>query len=80
MDQIKNEKQNFRHQKAEQERKYLKYPGELIHLGKNNPNHLFNEEQKLGSSIGTLVRKIDFGFPLFCSLHLNNHYNLIYKW
>lgn len=80
MDQIKNEKQNFRHQKAEQERKYFKYPGELIHLGKNNPNHLFNEEQKLGSSIGTLVRKTDFGFPLFCSLHLNNHYNLIYKW
>ena len=36
MDQTKNDKQNFRHQKAEQGRKYFKYPGELIHLGKIN--------------------------------------------
>lgn len=80
MDQTKNDKQNFRHQKAEQGRKYFKYPGELIHLGKNNPKHIFDEEQKLGSSTVNPVRKIDFGFPLFCSLQLNNHYNFIYKW
>ena len=72
MDQTKNDKQNFRHQKAEQGRKYFKYPGELIHLGKNNPKHIFDEEQKLGSSTVNPVRKIDFVIkmkevPLFLS-------------
>lgn len=48
--------------------------------GKNNLRHIFDEKQKVGNSTVNLVRKIDFGFLLFCSLHLNNRYTLIYKW
>lgn len=61
-------KNTLRDETAEQERKYLKPGnGELIHLGKNNSKHIFDETQKLASSVENLVRKIDFGF--FPSVH-----------